>query len=266
MWAFIASWFTPSSLFLFLNLVIGTIVLTARYGTQKSQTHQYDQRGPYESTQLVRAPSLLDRVKSINFSLYKFDPPSVETEYHQHPTEPEYVTHYPNQENQPQLARAPSLLERLKSINLSSIYRSEQPETDQESDTEDEAPGPNPFEDQSHDHSTPVKRSKSESRGGGHGKKSQVEKMTKSTSEKSALGISSHGEEDDVDAVERLRPATTRVEKTKRSVKAGEKVSSWESDDGVDAKADDFINRFKQQLKLQRLESLKRFSEMLKGK
>jgi len=31
------------------------------------------------------------------------------------------------------------------------------------------------------------------------------------------------------------------------------------SDEGVDAKADHFINRFKQQLKLQRLESLLRF-------
>ncbi|PON50476.1 hypothetical protein PanWU01x14_223410 [Parasponia andersonii] len=268
MWAFLASWFTPSSLFLFLNLMIGTIVLTARFGSWKGPTHDH-QLGQYDlSPQLARAPSLLERVKSINFSLYKFDPPSSETGYHP-PSEPGHVTEYPNADDPPQkLARAPSLLERLKSINLSYIYRSD-PEP------EDEAPDPNPFEeDHSRDHGTPVKRSKSESLGGA-GKKSQPEKMTKSASVKSALGISSGGKEGDeeedeavIAAVERRRPATARVEKKteKRSVKGGEAAPSWDSDDGVDAKADDFINRFKQQLKLQRLDSLKRFSEMLKGK
>lgn len=34
-------------------------------------------------------------------------------------------------------------------------------------------------------------------------------------------------------------------------------------DESVDAKADDFIERFKQQLKLQRLDSLQRLREML---
>lgn len=34
-------------------------------------------------------------------------------------------------------------------------------------------------------------------------------------------------------------------------------------DDGVDAKADDFINRFKQHLKLQRLDSIIRYKEMI---
>ncbi|PON48722.1 hypothetical protein TorRG33x02_319450 [Trema orientale] len=268
MWAFLASWLTPSSLFLFLNLMIGTIVLTARFGSRKGPTHDHQLGQYYSSPQLARAPSLLERVKSINFSLYKFDPLNSETGY-QPPNEPGYVTDYPNPDDPPQkLARAPSLLERLKSINLSSIYRSD-PEP------EDEALAPNPFEeDHSHEHSSPVKRSKSEFLGGAR-KKSQPEKMTKSASEKSAPGISSGGEEGDeegdeavIAAVERRRPATERVEKKteKRSVKGGEAAPSWESDDGVDAKADDFINRFKQQLKLQRLESLKRFSEMLKGK
>lgn len=44
----------------------------------------------------------------------------------------------------------------------------------------------------------------------------------------------------------------------KRSASTGiEKTTSFEDDDhGVDAKADDFIDKFKQQLKLQRLNSL----------
>jgi hypothetical protein len=39
------------------------------------------------------------------------------------------------------------------------------------------------------------------------------------------------------------------------------KVGVMEGDDEVDAKADDFINRFKQQLKLQRLDSIIRFKD-----
>lgn len=72
-----------------------------------------------------------------------------------------------------------------------------------------------------------VHRSKSDT-GSGASENRPEKVMKKSTSEKSALG----GFEDE--------------------------------DEGVDAKADDFINRFKQQLKLQRLDSLLRYREMLK--
>ncbi|KAL2940367.1 Solute carrier family 43 member 3, partial [Bienertia sinuspersici] len=34
-------------------------------------------------------------------------------------------------------------------------------------------------------------------------------------------------------------------------------------DEGVDAKADDFINRFKKQLRLQRIDSIVRYKEMI---
>ncbi|GMP80650.1 hypothetical protein CsSME_00035670 [Camellia sinensis var. sinensis] len=44
---------------------------------------------------------------------------------------------------------------------------------------------------------------------------------------------------------------------------ASEKLRVGEDEEGVDAKADDFINRFKQQLKLQRLDSILRYKEML---
>lgn len=64
-------------------------------------------------------------------------------------------------------------------------------------------------------------------------------KMKKSASLKSAFG---HFEE--VEIVEARRPATVRERGTTAA------------DEGVDAKADDFINRFKQQLKLQRLDSI----------
>ncbi|KAE9599808.1 hypothetical protein Lalb_Chr14g0366301 [Lupinus albus] len=66
-------------------------------------------------------------------------------------------------------------------------------------------------------------------------------KMKKSASSKSAF---SHFKE--VDIVESRRPATMREKK----------VTVAAEDDEVDAKADDFINKFKQQLKLQRLDSI----------
>lgn len=53
---------------------------------------------------------------------------------------------------------------------------------------------------------------------------------------------------------ERRRPAT--VKERKPPAMDGE-------DERVDEKADDFINRFKQQLKLQRLDSILRYKEML---
>lgn len=76
-------------------------------------------------------------------------------------------------------------------------------------------------------------------------------KMKKSASEK-AVGRRVEEKEE----VELRRPATVRERKVCETVALRE-------DEGVDAKADDFINRFKQQLKLQRLDSLIRYKEML---
>ncbi|KAM0026665.1 hypothetical protein Hdeb2414_s0020g00560721 [Helianthus debilis subsp. tardiflorus] len=86
-----------------------------------------------------------------------------------------------------------------------------------------------------------VIRSKSEKKAA---KKSLVE-MKKSRSE-----VKMARNEDEDEDVDLRRPATTRESRN-------------ELDEEVDAKADDFISRFKQQLKLQRLESLVRYNEML---
>lgn len=74
-------------------------------------------------------------------------------------------------------------------------------------------------------------------------------KMKKSASSKSAFG---HFKEEDI--VESRRPATAREAKP---------ASAADDDDGVDAKADDFINKFKQQLQLQRLDSIIRYKDMI---
>lgn len=57
-------------------------------------------------------------------------------------------------------------------------------------------------------------------------------------------------DEDEDEDVNYRRPATARAARNA-------------DHDEFDAKADDFISRFKQQLKLQRLESLVRFRDML---
>ena len=131
------------------------------------------------------------------------------------------------------------------SPKLSSFYRSDpEPQSDQN-------PDPNSAIHEDHRHV----RSKSESKKPVKKKKKATGKMTKSASEKSGFGF--HEEAETVESVERRRPDTTRVEGS---------TSFGDGEDGVDEKASDFINKFKQQLKLQRLDSILRYKEMLKGK
>ncbi|KAL0006182.1 hypothetical protein SO802_013743 [Lithocarpus litseifolius] len=140
MWAFMVSWFTPSSLFVFVNLTIITIFLTSRF-TSHRKPHQQEQH-----QQLVRAPSVLERVSSFNFSLNKFDQPNnpeppVLSEYPtpQH-SEPKHV----NPDPPTQIARTPSLLERLKSINFPVLYRSDSATPEPETDTDESEEHVNP--------------------------------------------------------------------------------------------------------------------------
>ncbi|XP_008780154.1 pathogen-associated molecular patterns-induced protein A70-like [Phoenix dactylifera] len=77
-------------------------------------------------------------------------------------------------------------------------------------------------------------------------------KMKKSASDKSAFA---HFDAEEVEVM--LQPATTRA-------RTGRREAEEEDERGeVDARADDFINRFRQQLKLQRLNSIMRYREML---
>ncbi|KAK8654714.1 hypothetical protein V6N13_107317 [Hibiscus sabdariffa] len=271
---FIAAWLTPTSLFLLLNIVIGTIFILSRLSPPKTPPHNGD--GHYSGPPpLQRAPSLLDRVKSINFSTFKFDhhvdnyleePHSLERA----PSILERVKSinlnrykYPPQNPDPvyveqPLCRAPSLLERVKSIDFKSFYRSDSGKLNPEAVPEEE-PGSDVDTSSTPVYGQVVKRSKSEHN---HVKERKVsEKMKKSASENSRAKAEMEEEEEDEDddeEVERRRPATTRIEKT---------TSFGDGDDQcVDAKADDFINKFKQQLKLQRLDSLLRYRDMLRSR
>ncbi|CAI8611056.1 unnamed protein product [Vicia faba] len=239
--SFIATWFTPSSIFIFVNLVIGTIALTSRFNAPpKNQTNQQHQQQP--QPQLNRSPSLLQRVRSFNLSYYtnnhhnESEPESESTQpqlvrqpsllqrvvsFHFNKHEPQHPqTHYTQPESdsestQPQLVRKPSLLQRVMSFKTQQV----QPESENLS--------PNQICDED---------------------KSKVE-MKKSASKKEC-SMTSEWKEEDEETVERRMPATAAAR--------SESTTSKE-DEAVDAKADDFINRFKKQLRLQRLDSFIRY-------
>ncbi|KAI6681976.1 hypothetical protein NL676_035857 [Syzygium grande] len=377
MWGFMEGWLTPSSLFLFLNLVIGTIFLTSRLTSPRRghPDHHLGHSDPLPPPPLARAPSLLDRVRSIDFSLHKFGHPgggypepepaqyghsypehdfagrpvdappplarapslldrfkSINFSLHMfdHPAgypEPDHVPaqgsypepqfshrvdspplarapslverlksfdfslykfqapgygqpqadhgeHSPEQEygdrvEPPRLARAPSLLERVKSINFSSFYRSSEHDYSDadalhhlgfDSGSEDDADDSAPYSGEGRvrqDHRVSRIRWDPRTAAPGEAPARLPAKMKKSASERSAGG--GHNEEEEEDSVERRRPKTAREGRKNRGTAASEE----EGGDEIDAKADAFINRFRQHLKLQRLDSLKRFREML---
>jgi hypothetical protein len=92
-------------------------------------------------------------------------------------------------------------------------------------------------------------------------------RLRKSASDKSAFA---HfvAEEEETEAVEARRPATTRDGRRPVVVAEPEEPVSEEEADGgaaeVDARADDFINRFRHQLKLQRIDSFMRYRDTLR--
>ncbi|XP_039066350.1 pathogen-associated molecular patterns-induced protein A70-like [Hibiscus syriacus] len=257
-------WLTPTSLFLLLNFIIGSIFLLSLLSPSKTPPHHgggYDLAPPT----LQRAPSLLDRIKSINLSAFKFD--DVHQQYVDNNLERapsilervksidlnlyKYLPENPDPVyvEQPSLSRPPSFLERVKSIDFKSFYRSDSGKLNPEAVQEE--PGSEIDKNSTPVYDHVVKRSESEHN---HVKQRKVsDKMKKSASDKSRAKAKEEEEE-----VERRRPATTKIEKT---------TSFGDGDDqGVDAKADDFINKFKQQLKLQRLDSLLRYWDMLRSR
>ncbi|TXG61202.1 hypothetical protein EZV62_012565 [Acer yangbiense] len=297
-WASMNSWFTPTVLFLFLNLMIGTIFITSRLTNPKpSHEHQQDTH-----RQLVRSPSVLQKLKSINFYTQRSQEPT--SLFAQNPSlDTHFASHYTHQHEHeqqqpqpPQLTRSPSLLQRVKSINLynylsqestttttttmTTIHKTqeeeegevthyspqqelnEQPTHEEETEQEEEEILKEEEDEHIQDQDQTldeiygqlknihqVGRTKSDTKpASGEMPKKLPKKMKKSASSKSAF---SHFEDRDI--VEARRPATVR-ESNKATV-------TEMDDDEVDAKADDFINKFKQQLKLQRIDSILRYKE-----
>lgn len=269
--------------------MIGTIAITSSLNTQKHHGQQQQQQHePQERPRALepRSPSVLQRLKSINFYSYRSQEPT--TAFQKAPeSDANYAfrqTHE-EQEQPQQFLRSPSFLQKLKSINLQNYiskefsspsqsstttlletqepethfhfeqtFEQEQPKEEQEEEEheqieEDEDQVQSLDEIYTQFKGGQVNRSKSEMEPrSGEVPTKLTRKMKKSASAKSAFP---HFEENEV--VESRRPATVREGKAKAT----------EADEEVDAKADDFINKFKQQLKLQRLDSIIRYKEMI---
>ncbi|RAL37978.1 unnamed protein product [Cuscuta campestris] len=245
--AAINSWLTPTVFFVILNAVIAAIAFTSSLANQKPQSH-HDSSSTSSSAapKVPRSPSVLQRLRSINFPVLRSPEPALK----------------PNPDFEPDSAQNPQSLIQTASYIFRQDYLPES-EAQIVSHVEsvdpivalDEKPEPirTRFEFQA-----AIEEEAAERPGGLDGGSSKRDdsdampltgenparvpaKMTKSASMKAACLDS---EEVDVEA---RRPATMK-----------ERVMT-EADEEVDAKADDFINKFRQQLELQRADSILRY-------
>ncbi|WOK91347.1 hypothetical protein Cni_G00038 [Canna indica] len=258
MWISVRGWFTPTVLFVLLNLVIGTIAVTSK-SRSSHRRHPRDEAvhgaPPEDVPPLLRGPSAaLERLRSV--SLYRFR--SGEIPFVDAPP-PSSIS---EADRPAPLSRGPSaVLETLRSIGLyrfrsgeisheaappsSSISEVDLPEA--ATGAPWSADGGAVYEDNHRNHHYGRSRSETGEEAAGR----LAGRMKKSASDSSAFA---HFEADEI----ARRPATARGGRHAA-------VEEEESDEevAVDARADDFINRFRQQLNLQRLDSIVRFKEML---
>ncbi|XP_010667262.2 pathogen-associated molecular patterns-induced protein A70 [Beta vulgaris subsp. vulgaris] len=262
-WPSMISWLTPTVLFLLLNLMIGTIAVTSGFTSHKPshhhhhhtnhheqpifhQIHHQQQPQPQIQSYLSRSPSVLQRLKSINFSAFYSA-----TTHHQQQPEPEPE---PEQPNPPPSSadeggdngggggggdEAPSMDEiysRIKQGTSNSNYGR------QNSDTKPS---------------------------GGVMPDKLAKKMKKSATDMSAFnhfhiderennGATLLELEDDLDADVEEREYNAAVTTTAAMIK-----EEREDDGGVDAKADDFINNFRKQLLMQRKDSFLGYKDII---
>ncbi|XP_071716915.1 uncharacterized protein [Rutidosis leptorrhynchoides] len=310
----IQSWFTPTILFIFLNLMIATIFFSSNLPNQNKQTQQQDQdqnKKPQNQNEskLTRSPSILHLLRSYNLypqtSLQQLPPQEQEPlepatqfvfnhsfthEQHPKPISPNtkssnldstrpYLNHTITNEakltnenlkpNRPDLnqtnevpvsepvvkAHTHLVYDNNHTIEKMTAHFHHDP-THMENENH-----PDPEETDEFDSLDEIYRKIT----GGHVNRTKSDtlpasgelpvklpmKMKKSASMKSAF---SHFEEDNI--VEARRPTTVRERRS--AAKATE-----DDDVEVDAKADDFINKFKHQLKLQKLDSISRYKDMV---
>ncbi|CAN1786376.1 Pathogen-associated molecular patterns-induced protein A70 [Linum perenne] len=226
--------------------MIGTIAITSSLASQKpnhnehhqednNKQHYHQQHQQQQQQQLSRSPSVLQRLKSINLYSYRSQEPQISTVAYEKPSaeEPPVAAEQHEEEHK----------EQGREINLSRTEMEEEEEEEEAVDTLDE------IYNKLQSSNKVVGRSMSDTKPiAGEIPKKLPKKMKKSASTKSAFG---HFEEEQI--VEARRPATVREAKKEEAGDVG----------CVDAKADDFINKFKQQLKLQRLDSIIRYKEMV---
>jgi hypothetical protein len=199
------SWFTPSCIFLIVNLVIGTIAITSRFATKGDSPPQ-----------LVHSTSsFLGRVTSFGIRCCKYKPiVAAATTTTPEETQIEPVDNC----DVPQLDRAisSSMLDRVKSIDLGLS------KTEINKGPDDLARNPLPRA------------------------PSLLERLMSGNFRR-------------LDSVKEEKKPKFEVELESE----GEVVRGRVEEEEVDAKADDFIKRFKQQLRMERLDSILRYRDIL---
>ncbi|XP_026452724.1 uncharacterized protein LOC113353293 [Papaver somniferum] len=235
-WATMNSWCTPTVLFLLMNVMIGVVAVASGFVTPAKPQQKQAEDEKRLHPQLVRSPSRLERLKSMNF--YRF-----RSEDH-NPFNSITTTIKPESTTE--------TTHHVTEHNSSDDHQTH--EDDQSSEANDVVPERD-LDEIYHNH-VHVQRTTSDTKPAyGVIPMKLPKKMKKSASVKSAF---SHFEEEDIVQTPK-RPSTVKEGKKKCN-----DLQSFGDDEEVDAKADDFINRFKQQLKLQRLDSILRYKETIK--
>ncbi|XP_072995522.1 uncharacterized protein [Typha latifolia] len=266
-WEFAGGWLTPTVLFVVLNIVIGTIALSSRGDRARhGQQDLRDDRGAEEHRPIARtSSSVLERLRSV--SLYRFR--SGDYPFEAADPIPETVadTREPDgageaEEHRPMPRTSSSVLERLRSASLyrfrSGDYLSDAAAVDDQT--------PEPAGSVQAEEHRPLPRTSSSVferlrslslyrfRSGDY-----LSDDPTSETDPAAGGVKEHhyGRSKS----ESQPPPTVAEGRIKKTASSSSAFAG--EDEEVDARADDFINRFKQQLKLQRLNSLLNYTEML---
>jgi hypothetical protein len=253
LWSAVHGFFTPVVLFILLNVVIGTIAVTSKASPPAAAANSEDagsagavggadqQQQQKQQRRLSRVPSMaFERIRSFNVSRFTARAPepcpvteAVDVGYEQPPFPPAVEKEEPEASAEPEPEReqqhAPAHVKRRRLTHVKSRSKAA---------AELEAP-PLPG------------------------------RLHKSTSEKSAFSHLEKAQEveETVQAVEKRRAATTRDGAARRLPVQAEAESKEEQEAGggeVDAQAENFINRFHNQLKLQHTESILRHRETVR--
>ncbi|CAO2816692.1 unnamed protein product [Amaranthus hypochondriacus] len=238
-WASMNSWLTPTVLFLLLNLMIGTIALTSGFTSHKPNHHNnlhehtlhFHQQSQIQP-QLTRSASVLQRIKSINFSNF----------YSQSP-----ISYFQNQNPVPQPQSEPIPVPKSElelELTPSTTSSSSSSEEDDETPTLDEIYS----RIKQGNTNLHYGRQNSDTKpSNGEIPTKLPQKMKKSASDKSSFN---HFQFQDSVPVNNPKTHVETVDEEFEEI-------------GVDAKADDFINKFREQLQLQRKDSILRYKEMV---
>jgi hypothetical protein len=270
LWSALHGWFTPAVLFVVLNIVIGTIAVTSKTAAPEDGADDEGEGAsvgagagtaggeePYRK--LARVPSMaFDRLRS--FNLNRFSAPAPEPAVAGE-VDLGYEEHLP----------APAVEKQEEPV----VAVEREPEAEPERERERDEP---------HAHAAAhMERSRSEAAAEPELPRLPA-RLHKSASDRSAFAhFEAEEVEETVRAVEARRPATTRegARRGRRVPVADPESSDSDSDSEaeaeeasaaaaaaaageVDAAADAFINKFRHQLKLQRIESFIRHRETVR--